>query len=84
MARSARRGLRSEAAAFLTRSQTKNVSAPSPVQDSGAQSWSLRIAALNPPTSSSLEDERHVPRSSSARRGRDPNCRLNLWQLLWT
>jgi hypothetical protein len=36
MARSARRGWRSLAAAFLTRSQTKSVSARSLVQDSGA------------------------------------------------
>jgi hypothetical protein len=39
IARSARRGWRSFAAAFLTRSQTKRVSAPSLVQDSGAPAW---------------------------------------------
>jgi hypothetical protein len=38
LARLARRGSRWEAAAFLTRSQTKNVSARSLVQDGGARS----------------------------------------------
>jgi hypothetical protein len=39
IARFARAGLRLSAAAFLTRSQTKSVSARSLVQDSAAQSW---------------------------------------------
>jgi hypothetical protein len=55
-------------AAFLTRSQTKGMSARSLVQDSGAQSSSLRIALNGPPTSSALRDEERVRRFSSARR----------------
>ena len=37
------RGSRFEAAAFLSHSQTKSMSARSFVQDSGARSWALRI-----------------------------------------
>jgi hypothetical protein len=47
IARSPRRGWRSLAAAFLSRSQTKDVSARSLVQDSGAPAW-LSTAARDP------------------------------------
>src|SRR5512133_1269557 len=52
--------------------------------------------ALNPPTSSSLGDERRVPSLLLSTAGRDPrsvpllaplggaDCRLKPWQLLWT
>ncbi len=49
IARSARCGWRSQAAAFLTRSQTKSMSARSIVQDSGAPAW-LSTAARDLPT----------------------------------
>jgi uncharacterized protein (DUF1015 family) len=61
-----------EAAAFLAHLQTKSVSAPSLVQDSGAQSWSLRIARWSRPTSSSLGDERHVSSFLLSTAARDP------------
>jgi hypothetical protein len=47
IARSARRGRRLLATAFLTRSQTKDVSARSLVQDSGAPAW-LSTAVRDP------------------------------------
>jgi len=47
IARSAREDRASEAAAFLSRSQTKSVSARSLVQDSGAPAW-LSTAARDP------------------------------------
>jgi hypothetical protein len=51
------RGSRFGAAAFLTHSQTKSVSARSFVQDSGARDPER---ACDPPTSSSLAEEKHL------------------------
>ena len=53
IARSARGGRRLLATDFLTRSQTKDVSARSLVQDSGAPAW-LSTAARDPGTAASL------------------------------
>ena len=53
IARSARGGRRLLATAFLTRSQTKDVSARSLVQDSGAPAW-LSTAARDPGPAASL------------------------------
>ncbi len=47
-----------QAAAFLSRSQTKDVSAPSLVQDSGAPAWRTTAARDPGPT---LEPARGVP-----------------------
>src|SRR5215211_8502782 len=51
------RGARCGAAAFLTHSQTKSVSARSFVQDSGARDPER---ACDPPTSSSLAEKKHL------------------------
>jgi hypothetical protein len=62
------RGSRFEAAAFLSHSQTKSVSAHSFVQDSGARSWArLRSAYFVV----ARRGKYASARSSSARRARD-------------
>jgi hypothetical protein len=65
IARSARGGWRLLAAALLTRSQTKGMSARSLVQDSGAPAW-LRTAARDFPTLTPEE-----PASAAAAKGND-------------
>jgi hypothetical protein len=57
------RGSRFEAAAFLTHSQTKSVSARSFVQDSGARSWAQwnPSSSLAPDADARSSEYKHYP-----------------------
>src|SRR4029450_422815 len=71
------RGLRSEAAAFLTRAPLGSDGGTRLFARSSRQrraSWSLRIALWIPPTSSSLGDVKGVPSLLLSTAARDPVC----------